>query len=143
MLYAFHELAYQSARFIEVNHRRINRDDFYPYFTGLASMQARIFAQMARSYAAHTAESILPTINVPTLIIGGGQDTFCPGWIVEDMHQMVSKSELLLIPDGTHATPIEHPELISLRIEKFLRERVLRSAPNRARKPSSQQRTTQ
>jgi pimeloyl-ACP methyl ester carboxylesterase len=134
------ELAYQSARFLEVNHRRVNREDFYPYFAGLGTMQASVFAHIARSYSAHTAESVLSTILCPTLIIGGGQDTFCPGWIIEDMHQMVKDSDLLMIPDGSHATPIEHPELINLRIEKFLRERVLRLAPNRARKPRSQQR---
>lgn len=128
------EFAYHSARLLEVNPRRINRDDFYPYFSGLGVMQGSIFAHIARSYAAHTAESVLQMIKSPTLIIGGGRDTFCPGWITEDLHRLIGHSELLLIPDGTHATPIEHPDLINLRIEKFLQNRVLRSAPNRARK---------
>jgi hypothetical protein len=30
-----------------------------------------------------------------------------------------------MVPSGTHVTPIEQPELVNGRIEKFLRERVL------------------
>ncbi|MBL4818935.1 MAG: alpha/beta hydrolase, partial [Deltaproteobacteria bacterium] len=59
-------------------------------------------------------------IQVPTLIISGGQDAFSPRWVALDMHHAVENSEMLFIPSGTHCTPIEHPELIQLRIEKFL-----------------------
>jgi len=121
------EISYHAACLLEVNYRRISRDDFYPYFTGLGAMQARVFAHMARSYAAHSGESALADIKVPALIIGGGKDTFCPSWVTEDFHKLIKASELMMIPDGTHATPIEHPELINLRVEKFIRERVLHS----------------
>jgi pimeloyl-ACP methyl ester carboxylesterase len=33
--------------------------------------------------------------------------------------------EIMMVPRGTHVTPIEQPELVNARIEKFLRERVL------------------
>lgn len=126
------EISYHAARLLEVNYRRVSRDDFYPYFEGLGAMQARVFAHIARSYAAHSGEAALSQIKVPTLIIGGGKDTFCPSWVTEDFHKLVRHSELLMIPDGSHATPIEHPDLINLRVEKFIRERVLHSRPNRA-----------
>jgi pimeloyl-ACP methyl ester carboxylesterase len=126
------EISYHATCLLEVNYRRINRDDFYPYFTGLGAMQAKVFAHMARSYAAHTGEPALAQIKVPTLIIGGEKDTFCPTWVTEDFHALVKHSELMMIPDGSHATPIEHPDLINLRVEKFLGERVLHSRMNHA-----------
>jgi len=36
------------------------------------------------------------------------------------MHARIRGSELLTVPGGTHVAPIEHPELIALRLEKFL-----------------------
>lgn len=128
------KFSYHVARLLEVNHRRVTSEDFYPYFASLGAMQAKVFAHLARSYAAHSGEAVLREIKVPTLTIGGGKDTFCPSWVIEDFHKLIRHNELLMIPDGTHTTPIEHPDLINLRVEKFIRERVLHSARNRAKK---------
>jgi len=57
---------------------------------------------------------------VPTLIVAGTDDTFTPYWLSEEMHARIRGSELLTVPGGTHVAPIEHPELITLRLEKFL-----------------------
>lgn len=115
---------YEIAVRLEVNGRRICPDDFWPYFQHLGEMDMRVFARLARALAAHSAADLLERIAVPTLIIGGGRDTFTPVWLSEDMWRRIPRSEYLHIPDGTHATPIEHPELINLRLEKFLRERI-------------------
>ncbi len=118
------ELSYKTALRYEVNPKRIVRDDLFPYFEHLGKMQARVFAQTANSFIKHNARHILPEIRQPTLIVAGGQDTFSPPWLSLDMHQVIHRSDLLYIPDGTHCTPIEHPELINLRLEKFLGERL-------------------
>ena len=90
-------------------------------------MEARVFAQMARSLALHNADSILGRITCPTLVIASGRDTFTPGWIVEDMARAITDCDFLMIDDGTHAAPIEHPDLINFRVDAFLRDRVLQS----------------
>jgi pimeloyl-ACP methyl ester carboxylesterase len=41
------------------------------------------------------------------------------------MTEAMPRGELLLVPSGTHVTPIEQPDLVNARIETFLRERVL------------------
>jgi hypothetical protein len=38
------------------------------------------------------------------------------------MARTLPGGELLLIPGGAHTTPIEYPELIALRIERFYRD---------------------
>jgi pimeloyl-ACP methyl ester carboxylesterase len=114
------ELAYQFATHLEVNGRLVHREDFAPYFAHLASMDPRLFLGMLRHASEHTAYDHLPAVDVPTLIVAGTEDTFTPFWLSEEMHDRIRGSELLTVPGGTHVAPIEQPELIALRLEKFL-----------------------
>jgi pimeloyl-ACP methyl ester carboxylesterase len=114
------ELAYQIATHLEVNGKLVHREDFTPYFKHLSSMDPRLFLGMLRNASEHTAWDHLPDIRVPTLIVAGTKDTFTPYWLSEEMHDRIPGSELLTVPGGTHVAPIEQPELIALRLEKFL-----------------------
>jgi pimeloyl-ACP methyl ester carboxylesterase len=114
------ELAYQIATHFEVNGRLVRRDDFAPYFKHLAAMDPQLFLGMLKHASEHTAWDHLPQVNVPTLIVAGTADTFTPFWLSEEMRARIPGAELLTVPGGTHVAPIEHPELITLRLEKFL-----------------------
>ncbi|HYS07558.1 MAG TPA: alpha/beta hydrolase [Myxococcales bacterium] len=114
------ELAYQIATHVEVNGKLVHREDFAPYFRHLSSMDPRLFLGMLRHASEHTAYDHLPEVKVPTLIVAGTDDTFTPYWLSEEMQARIPNAELLTVPGGTHVAPIEHPELITLRLEKFL-----------------------
>jgi pimeloyl-ACP methyl ester carboxylesterase len=114
------ELAYQIATHLEVNGKLVHREDFTPYFKHLSSMDPRLFLGMLRHASEHTAWDHLPQVKVPSLIVAGTKDTFTPYWLSQEMHDRIPKSELLTVPGGTHVAPIEQPELIALRLEKFL-----------------------
>jgi pimeloyl-ACP methyl ester carboxylesterase len=114
------ELAYQIATHLEVNGKLVHREDFTPYFAHLSSMDPRLFLGMLRHASEHSALDHLPAVDVPTLIVAGTDDTFTPYRLSEEMHEKIRGSELLTVPGGTHVAPIEHPELIALRLEKFL-----------------------
>jgi len=114
------ELAYQFATHLEVNGKLVRREDFAPYFRHLSGMDPRLFLGMLRHASEHTAYDHLPEVKVPTLIVAGTHDTFTPYWLSEEMQSRIPGSELLTVPGGTHVAPIEHPELITLRLEKFL-----------------------
>jgi len=114
------ELAYQIATHLEVNGKLVHREDFTPYFKHLSGMDPRLFLGMLKHASEHTAYDHLPQVKVPTLIVAGTADTFTPYWLSEEMHDRIAGSELLTVPGGTHVSPIEHPELIALRLEKFL-----------------------
>ena len=88
-----------------------------------AALDPRLFLGMLKNASEHTAFDHLPEIRVPTLIVAGTHDTFTPYWLSEEMHDRIPGAEMLTVPGGTHVSPIEHPELITLRLEKFL-ERV-------------------
>jgi pimeloyl-ACP methyl ester carboxylesterase len=114
------EVAYQFATHFEVNGRLVRRDDFMPYFRHLAGMDPQLFLGMLKHASEHTAFDHLPHVNVPTLIVAGTDDTFTPYWLSQQMHSHIPDAELLTVPGGTHVAPIEQPELITLRLEKFL-----------------------
>lgn len=115
-----HDLAYAFATAVEVNGRLLKRPDFQPYFDDIAQVDPLLFLEMLRHAAAHTAEPYLADIAVPTLVVAGERDTFTPHSLSQHMHRAIPRSELLTVPTGTHTAPIEIPELVNLRVERFL-----------------------
>lgn len=63
---------------------------------------------------------LLPTINVPTLIIVGREDELTPVEMSERMHREISDSQLVIIPDAAHLAPMEQPGKVNAAIESFL-----------------------
>ncbi len=72
----------------------------------------------------HSAREILPLVDVPTLVTAGTMDKMTPLSVSEDLHRRIRDSELFVIPNGTHYTTIEYPEIVNLKLEQFFRNRV-------------------
>lgn len=104
----------------ELNPVLLNAEDFRPYMRHLAHMDMRVFARLARDLAEHSARDLLPTIDVPTLVVGGGRDRFCPLWISEEMHSLIPTSELLPLVQGSHCAPLEEPRIVERHIVRLL-----------------------
>ncbi|RJO69735.1 MAG: alpha/beta hydrolase [Myxococcales bacterium] len=119
------ELAYQVAVHFEVNGDFINREDFKPYFDHIGGIDAGLFVSMLAAAQEHDAKPNLAAIACPTLVVGGEKDTFTPLWLSREMQKLIPDADLLVVPNGSHTSPIEMPELVNLRIEKFLNERIL------------------
>jgi pimeloyl-ACP methyl ester carboxylesterase len=103
------DFAYQLATKLEVNGALIRREDFFPYLEHIASVDVRLFVDMLAAAGRHTAREILGDIDVPTLIVAGERDSFTPLSLSEEMHRLIPGSELLVVRDGSHTTPIERP----------------------------------
>lgn len=125
-LFSGGEAAYQVATHLEVNGKLVRREDFEPYFRHLSGMDPRLFLNMLLHAGAHSAYDYLPEVKAPTLIVAGTHDTFTPYWLSEQMRDRIPGAEMLTVPGGTHVAPIEQPELIGLRLERFLAQ--IRSA---------------
>jgi len=108
-----------------INTGMASKADAQQYVDHILSLEPEFFNRLSRSVQAHTAEDVLKKLKVPTLILGGEEDTFTPVWLAKKMHRVIPKSELFIVKKGSHAALVEQPELVNLRIEKFLRERVL------------------
>ncbi len=102
----------------------ISKDDTERYIDHLLSVDPTFFSMLLKSAQEHTAEDMLASIKVPTLIISGELDQFTPLWISKKMQRMIPESELFIMQKATHAGLVEQPDLVNLKIEKFIQERV-------------------
>lgn len=113
---------------IEVNRQLLRPEHLRRYLDDLAEVDPTVFVRTLASAAAHDAWPTLGGIAVPTLVVAGEKDGFTPMWLSERMWQAIPGADLLVLPAGTHTGLLEHPELVALRLEKFLAERVTPAA---------------
>jgi pimeloyl-ACP methyl ester carboxylesterase len=118
----------------EMNKELIKRTDVEPYFDHLAKMSPVAFVRTLNSLAEHSCWDHLPHVDVPTLVIGGEKDQFTPVWLSHRMADTIPDAEFLLVPSGTHTAPLEQPQLVGQRVERFLEKRVLNKTAS-AQKP--------
>lgn len=130
------EFAFDATVQGELNPMLLRAADFRPYMKHLAHMDMRVFARLAKDLAVHSAGDLLATIDVPTLIVGGGRDRFCPLWLSEEMHRRIPDSRLLPLVQGSHCAPLEEPRIVERHLVELL-ERVdarRRSSPKERRR---------
>ena len=108
-----------------VNKARFKPSDFRDFFDHFGNGDPYTFSRMASQIATHDASDLLSQVNIPTLIISGGRDTFTLPYVGRAFHREISDSEYMLIPGATHTGLVEYPRLINQRMETFLDERVL------------------
>jgi pimeloyl-ACP methyl ester carboxylesterase len=86
---------------------------------GLGAMPVKALAHNLRVFAEHDAEAVLASIDAPVLIVAGDRDPFVPRERSQQMARQIPRAELLMVRGGAHAAPIEVPELLGLRLERF------------------------
>jgi pimeloyl-ACP methyl ester carboxylesterase len=87
-----------------------------------AELDFKCYGKIFLKLGEHDAGDILHRIEVPTLIVAADRDLFTPLSVAERMHEKIRGSELFVIRYGSHYAPIEFPDCLNLRVEKFLRE---------------------
>ncbi len=112
----------------EVDPENVREEDLLPYLKHVTHVDVPMFLRMVESAGEHSAEDLLPSVDVPVLIVAGERDTFTPAHLAEAMQRMTPRSEILVVSRGSHVAPLEQPKLVDDRIAQFLRERVLAPA---------------
>jgi len=103
-------------------HPNLNREIFEEVAQGIINSDLEIYHQLFAHMGEHDARDILSTIEVPTLIIAGEKDVLTPPRASQYMADKIDNSQLFLVPQGTHYSLIEFPDLITLRLGQFLSE---------------------
>lgn len=101
-----------------------NEDYFGDVMKDFADLDFGPYFEMILRLDEHSAKSILKEVEVPTLITAGTLDKMTPMSTAQYMHEQIRNSELFLVPNGTHYTTIEYPEIVNLKLEDFFRNRV-------------------
>ena len=77
------------------------------------------FRAMARA-SAENLRDVLPRVDVPTLLVHGGEDVRAPLPVAEDLHTAIPGSTLDVLPDAGHVCNIEAPEAFNQAVRSFL-----------------------
>ena len=64
---------------------------------------------------------LLPTIDVPTLVLHGAADARSPLANGEALHAAISTSQLVVLPRLGHACVVEDPEVCAAEIRRFVK----------------------
>jgi len=62
----------------------------------------------------------LKEIKVPTLVLVGRKDILTPPAVMKEMAKDIKKSKFYIVPKSGHMTPLENPEFVNEKVEKFL-----------------------
>lgn len=117
-------LAYEVASRLEIRRELVEPSDFMPYLEGMARIDTRLFVAMLSSAGRHSADDLLPNVNVPSLVIAGERDGFTPPERSRAMAAAIPAAELLEIPNASHTAPIERPALVDSTIADFVARRI-------------------
>jgi len=117
-------LAYEVASRLEIRRELVEPADFMPYLEGMARIDARLFVAMLSAAGQHSADDLLPSIDVPTLVVAGARDGFTPPERSRAMAAAIPAAELLEIPNASHTAPIERPHLVDWTVRDFVARRV-------------------
>jgi pimeloyl-ACP methyl ester carboxylesterase len=123
-------LSLELGRYFEVNRHLLPRADLQRYLDDVARIDPQVFVRMLASAGQHDATPYLSEVDVPTLIVAGEKDTWTPLERSRAMHAAIPRSELVVLRGATHTGPLERPELVGERLERFLAEH---AAPARRR----------
>jgi len=102
---------------------QITADMFARLSASLLEFDVTNYISALDALSAYDASPILPNIDVPVLVIGGGRDPFTTRVALEALAQGIAGAEYLFLPEGTHYLLLDQPEWVNLRIEKFWSER--------------------
>ncbi|MBW2456508.1 MAG: alpha/beta hydrolase [Deltaproteobacteria bacterium] len=89
---------------------------------GLDEVDVESYAETLYALAGHDATAVLASIDVPALVLAGGQDPFAPAALAHQLARQLPCSEVLIVPSGRHFLFLEYPELVNLRLERFFQD---------------------
>jgi pimeloyl-ACP methyl ester carboxylesterase len=85
------------------------------------SPKAAATALRARAERIDYLTSVLPQINIPTLVIVGREDEFTPVAKAEELKANLQNCKLVIIEDAGHLPNLEHPDVFNKVVLDFLK----------------------
>ena len=89
----------------------------------MSQFKPRVLSTLARSFAETDLRDMLPTINIPTLLLYGDADTRSPLQVAEALHAAIRGSTLVVLRGAGHVSNVEVAEQFNTEVRNFLRLR--------------------
>ncbi len=104
----------------DVDAAKIRDEDMLPYLEHMTHVDFPMFLRMLKGAGEHSAEPYLGDIDVPVLVVAGERDTFTPASLSAVMAERIPKATLLVLERGSHAAPIEQPDVVFKHVRAFV-----------------------
>ena len=114
------------------------QEDIDLYIQQVSETNPALLLHLIENYNSYDARAWLHTVDVPTLILSGENDRVIPLEQQELMNQLIPQSQLEVIRHGSHCPQMDLPDLVNLRIEKFLSEINYAEVSNRSTETANQ-----
>lgn len=114
------DLGRRVGRMVRAVGPKITTEAIAPYLTHLGTRDPAVLLAMVSAIRDHSAADVLPTVDVPVLILAGAHDTFTPLRCQKRMHDLTPGSELRVFGEAGHCLPLEEPEALNGAIGAFV-----------------------
>jgi len=94
--------------------------DIEMYGRGVSRLELSLFFELFEKLLQFDGNYILPNISCPALILAGDKDMLTPPSYQQEMHKLISGSELMKIPYGSHCSQLDFPEFVNLKLAEFV-----------------------
>lgn len=101
---------------------RLDREVFLEIARGFRDLDLRTYMRILAHAHEHDGEPLLARIAVPMLLVCGQRDAMTPASVRHVFEKHVRHAEVCLVPNGTHYSLIEYPDLVCKRVATFLDE---------------------
>ncbi len=92
------------------------------YFTKASRIDPLFLFAAAREMQQHSARDLLPEIQIPTLVLSGGNDVMTPPRVQREMVDMLPDGRLEMWEDSGHTFPVDEIDRFNERVLAFLDE---------------------
>jgi len=96
------------------------KKDMMETFSSYFRPKHQIFLESLKMCLEVNNRTLLPKINVPTLIIGGQYDSVLPVWIQACMHKLIPHSEFIIMRNTGHLAKLEAKDRFNRLLRRFL-----------------------
>jgi pimeloyl-ACP methyl ester carboxylesterase len=91
------------------------------FATNISAFHPSGFRTMARAFAEADLRDVLPTIEIPTLLLYGDEDVRAPLAVAEQLHSAIGGSKLVVLPGVGHISSIEGADRFNEEVRSFIR----------------------
>jgi pimeloyl-ACP methyl ester carboxylesterase len=98
----------------------IDRDALRDVAADFRGVDFALYSEQLKALGRHDARDLLPSIDVPVLIMTGDRDLMTPVFTARKMNRLIAGSRLIVLPGGTHYTPLEFGAEVGSELRRFV-----------------------
>lgn len=102
------------------NKKQVEMEFIQLYMKKISELPEILFFHLLKIMHDHDVINYLESITTPTLVIGGDKDKIIPNYLQRILTTHLPVSELYIVKDGSHVPQADFPELINLRLLRFV-----------------------